>query len=48
MKVVALEEGFINNSYKKKGDVFNVEDGLEADWFKPVEDEESGEDDNVL
>lgn len=38
MKVTALENGFYG-SYRKEGDIFDVEDGEKATWFAPLEED---------
>lgn len=39
MKVRALELGFYGGSRRRKGSVFEVEDGEKASWFEPLEGE---------
>lgn len=36
MKVVAIKRGFYGQ-IREEGDAFEVEDGLTASWFKPVD-----------
>ena len=42
MKVVAIKRGFYEQ-IREEGDVFEVEDGLTASWFKPVDQEHQQE-----
>lgn len=42
MKVVAIKRGFYEQ-IREEGDVFEVEDGLTASWFEPVDQEHQQE-----
>lgn len=37
MKVRAIKQGFYGGARRRVGDVFEVDDGLAASWFEPVE-----------
>lgn len=44
MRVIATAEGYGGkgrHQTRKPGDVFEVEDGAKATWFKPVDEEEA-------